>query len=134
MRNIFGILAVVLMLFIGCDKDKDRTSLLGGWNCEEFPEQTLPRNYQVSIMRNPYIQNKTNEYIINNFYNLGNSQNSEVYFYQDTVSKQLIIKSQIVQGYSIYGTGTVAYDFSRINWEYHVSSGVVDEKVIANYY
>lgn len=134
MLRIVSVLAILAMLFIGCDKNEERTSLLGYWNCEEFPEQTLPRTYSVGILRNPYISGVTNEYMINNFYSMGNSEAAQVYFYQDTISGDLIIKPQIIMDNSIYGLGTVNEDFSKIDWVYYVSSGSVNEKVVAYYY
>lgn len=123
------------LFFSSCDDDSNKhTSLLGSWNCEEFPEQTYPRNYQVNITRNPYIANVTNEYIINNFYNLGNNQNTEVYFHQDEETGELILRDQVVNNIAITGRGTVSTDFSLIKWEYYISSGVIEEKVLANYY
>lgn len=134
MRNKLIFLILGAVIFIGCEKDDTRTSLLGSWHCEEIPEQSFPSNYQVNIIRNPYLSQATNEYVINNFYKLGNSQSAEVYFYQDTISGDLIINQQVVQDYIISGTGIVSDDFSEIRWEYFVSSGIGDEKVRARYY
>jgi len=132
----YNILFFLLLIttFISCEKDNKHTSLLGVWNCQEFPEQTSPRTYQVSISRNTFLVDESNEYKISNFYQMGNSEDAEVYFYQDTISLELIIRPQTVRGTTFHGKGTVAVDFSEINWEYYANSGSVNEKVIATYY
>lgn len=124
----------VVVALISCEKENKHTSLLGVWNCQEFPEQTAPRTYQVSISRNNFMSDASNQYKISNFYQLGNAEDAEVYFYQDSLTDELIIMPQTVRGTTFHGKGTVTEDFSEINWEYYANSGNINEKVIATYY
>lgn len=127
-------LFIVLAMLSSCEKDNKHTSLIGVWNCQEYPEQTAPRTFQVSISRNNFMPDKDNQYKISNFYQMGNSEDAEVYFYQDTLTNELIILPQTVKGTTFHGTGIVEEDFSKIEWVYYANSGRINEKVVATYY
>jgi len=108
--------------------------VLGVWNCEEFSELGQ-KNYQVNIIRNQFFPDAENEYIINNFYNLGFTEATEVYVREEEPGT-LTITGQALGSTGIYfvGSGVVANDFSRIEWEYIVNDGLTNPTVIANYY
>lgn len=128
-------IGVLLAFFMGCKEEEERTSILGGWNCEEFGETTQPRVYQVNIIRNNYLPNATNEYIINNFNNRGISDNDEVYVRFNEEAGELIITGTAHVGVYYNGKGIVADDYSTIEWEYYVSDGSgVQQNFVATYY
>jgi hypothetical protein len=78
MRQTIILLALFLVVFSSCSKNDTRTSILGSWNCDEYSE-IGQHKYQVNIVRNYYSPNDTNEYIINNFHNLGIAEEAEVF-------------------------------------------------------
>jgi len=125
-------LLVVLFTLNSCNKKNDHSSLLGSWTCEEWPEITSPSTYQVSILRD-YASKDSNQYIISNFYKLGLDQQFEVHFYE-AKNGDLIIYQQTVGSISVIGAGTYSPDFSKIEWDYEVNTGSLNEKVKANYY
>ena len=127
----------LLILFVtlsmqSCKKDESRTSIQGSWNCDEFSD-IEQRIYQVSIIRNHYLPNDSNEYIINNFYNLGITESSEVYV-REVKSGELKITGTAAIGYSFIGTGVISDNFSRIEWTYQVNDGINNPNIRANYY
>lgn len=126
------ILIALFSVFTSCNKKTEHTSLLGSWTCEEWPELTTPSTYQVSITRD-YTSKDSNQYIITNFYKLGLDQQVEVHFYESKTG-ELVINQQSVGNITVYGTGTYSADYSKIEWEYYVNSGDINEKVKATYY
>ena len=125
------VLLIVVSLFIvvlGCKKDEQRTTILGSWNCEEFSD-IGQRNYQVSITRN-YMQNEANEYIINNFHNIGLTESTEVYV-REIDKGELTITGTAAIDMSFTGKGVIASDFSRIEWVFKVNN---NPNIRANYY
>lgn len=131
--NKFIILFFVLLSIQSCNKDDEpRTSILGSWNCEEFSE-IGQRNYQVSIIRNPYIPDATNEYIIYNFHNLGLTEATEVYV-REIESGTLSITTPFPLGFTFNGKGIITSDFSRIEWDYTAYDAITNPVVKANYY
>ncbi len=129
----FVIVLIGLMVFSACDKDEDRTSILGGWNCEEFSDYGAARTYQTSIVRDEVTPTF---YKVYNFHKIGNSESSVVSCAEDTTNGNLIIDLYIVGNVTISdGIGIVAADFSSISWTYTYSDGIVNnEKVKATYY
>lgn len=125
---VFGIIGVVSLS--GCQKNEVHTSVLGNWYCDEYPEQTLPRTYQVNIIRSPI--NDTIFYI-SNFYKMGYTEDVQVYFYIDR-SGELILLNQIIGNRSISGKGKVINNYESLEWEYYISDGSVNETVKATYY
>ncbi len=130
----FCLLIVTVLLSASCnDKDKTRKSVLGSWNCNEFPEITTPRDYMVNIERNNYLPNDTNQYFIRNFFNLGHDDQNIVYFEQLT-DTTLIIHTQITEsGVWVNGTGKITGIYERIEWEYSINK-TYKENVRAVYY
>lgn len=134
MKKIVGLLIVaVTLLFASCDQDKERISVLGGWNCEEFSDISASRTYTVSIVR--YEVDPT-YYKIYNFHNLGESENDIVLCYEGEDGK-LYIDRQIVSSSVVIsdGVGTIADDFSTISWTYTYSdNSTSDQTIYATYY
>ncbi len=126
------VMLIGLMFFSGCKDDEDRTSILGGWNCEEFSEYGAVRTYQTSIIRDEVIPTY---YKIYNFHKIGNSENNVVRC-EEGEDGNLIIDLQIVGNVTVSdGVGIVASDFSSISWEYTYSDGIVSNELVrATYY
>jgi len=115
-----------------CNKDEERTTILGSWNCEEITEIGGIVTYQISITRNHYAPNDSNSYLINNFHNIGNSPSLEVIVEEIEIGKLEIAHSPI--GFDFEGNGTIASDFSKIDWQYKVNDGINNPLVISTYY
>jgi len=135
MKKLVGLIIVVIIVtFSSCDKNSERTSILGGWTCEEFSDISASRTYSVSIVR--YEVDPT-YYKIYNFHNLGESEGSIVLCYEGEDGK-LYIDRQIVSSTSAVisdGVGVIADDFSTISWTYTYSDGSSSEGTIyATYY
>lgn len=131
-KYIFVLLIGIIVGFTSCKKDKEHTSVLGAWNCEENSELGQ-RIYQVTISRDPSSVLDTNAYIIYNFHQIGTSENSEVY----VIEKEpgiLNIEGTSAMNISFTGTGVVADDFSKIEWHYLVNDGETNPTVVATYY
>ncbi len=109
-----------------CEKfSGDNDSVTGLWQCRDESNNHSSRRYSVTIYSSDL---DTTQFIINNFYNLGN----EIETY--AVKKDSILTIWGNSGsYSITGRGRLAKDFSSINWEYSISGGDVDNGV-AYYY
>lgn len=122
----------LFILGTSCNKDKDRISVLGSWNCEEYSE-IGQRIYQANIMRNPYMPEATNEYIINNFHKLGLTESTEVYVREEEPGV-LTITGSAALDISFIGSGILAEDFSKIEWRYQVNDGGSNPLVMATYY
>lgn len=127
------LLVVFIILLSSCNKDEDRKSVLGAWNCEEFSDFGQ-RNYQINIFRNKYLPDATNEYVINNFHDLGFTESTEVWVREEESGILTITKSPSNSQIYFIGTGIIADEFSRIEWEYIVNDGVSNHTVVANYY
>ncbi len=121
-----------LIALSSCKKDRVHTSILGTWNCDEFSEYGESK-YQVSIMRNSYLPSDSTAYIIINFHNMGIDENNEVYVSEDEPGI-LTITGTANTGVLITGTGDVASDFSKIEWNYQVNDGGNNPTVSATYY
>ena len=133
MKNIISIILLGFVIIVSsCNKDEDRTTILGSWNCEEITEIGGIVTYQVSITRNHSVPEDSNSYIINNFHNIGNSSSLEVIVEEIESGKLEIVYSPL--GFDFKGTGTIAPDFSKIDWLYIANDGVNNPEVISTYY
>ncbi len=133
LRKVFLIIVLIGFIFASCSKDKVHTSILGAWNCEEIPEKSASSIYQVNIVRNNLLPDSTNQYVIYNFNQLGLEEERAVYIRQDSIGKLVITGTEII-GIHIEGSGTVASDFSKIEWNYLINKDVGSENFIATYY
>ncbi|HAZ03363.1 MAG TPA: hypothetical protein DEH15_07530 [Marinilabiliales bacterium] len=128
---------ILMLLLIGftisaCDKDKTHSSLLGSWKCDEYPEISLPSTFQVNIVRNSALSSDSSQYVIYNFNNLGFDEEHAVYIKQESTDEVVITGTNIV-GISVVGSGTIAADYSSIEWEYTVNKDF-KEDIRATYY
>jgi len=133
LRLVPLVLVLIGFSFTSCNKDKDHTSLLGAWNCEEIPEKSVSSIYQVNIVRNNLLPDENNQYVIYNFNQLGLEEDRAVYFRQDSTGELVITGTEII-GIYIEGSGIVASDFSKIDWNYMINKEVGNEHFIATYY
>jgi hypothetical protein len=117
---------------MGCNKEQSHTSILGSWNCEEFSDGGQ-RIYQVNIVRNNNLPDATNEYIIYNFHNLGNTEYTEVYI-RESIKGELTITGTAASDISFVGQGLISPDFSSIKWSYQFNNGSKNSMVTASYY
>lgn len=132
MNRVFLLSFIALGLMACNNKDEDRTSIIGSWNCEEFSDIYGQRIYQTNIIRNP-VSNATNEYIVSNFHNMGLGADVDVYITEIEPGKLTIAYSTDFK-ISFIGGGTVADDFSTINWSYKVNDGVNNPEVRSTYH
>lgn len=117
-KNIF--IFLIGLTLISCDKDNTHSGLLGTWKCDEYPEISLPRSYQVNIMRNTSFPDDSSQFVIYNFNNLGFDEEQAVFITQESETKVNITGTNFIN-LSITGSGTIASDFSSIEWEYVVN-------------
>lgn len=124
-RCLFGLFVLVLSLsLVQCEPGdifpSDPTSKISGqWSCSEDSELFGISTYQVTITRSGNVQ----EILLTGFYNLtGRSVRATV------DGQEIIIPSQTVDGNTISGNGTIAKDFSDIEFFFDVDdhSGVID--------
>ncbi|MGD9994740.1 MAG: hypothetical protein AB7S69_15690 [Salinivirgaceae bacterium] len=128
----FFLLGIIVLGLLGtaCQKNNEHISVLGNWYCDEVPGQSMPRTYQVNITRSPVIDTL---FYISNFYQMGFTEEVQVFFYQNP-DGGLVIYNQLIGNKAIYGTGTVIDNYKSIEWDYQVSDGSLNERVKATYY
>jgi hypothetical protein len=135
MQLLKWLIVIGVLTLGGCQKDNSHTSVLGGWNCQEFTEISATRTYSVMIERNTNMPTSTNEFAIRNFYRLGNGDDNLVYFRQVNDTLLIIPLQTTATGTSINnGTGKIIGQYERIEWEYTVTSAFGQEKCLATYY
>ncbi len=123
-RNLAGILSVMLLIS-SCDfgedidpdnSDDPRDNIVDTWRSTEISAIYGKSNFYVDIAKEPL---DSTELILSNFYNLGDS--IEV---KGTLNGyKIYISTQVVNGNEISGEGTIAGDFSVINFVYEVKDG-----------
>lgn len=132
MQRVVFLFVVLLIAVSSCDKNNERSGIIGAWNCNEISDLGVIKNYQVTILNddaNPSF------YKMYNFSNIGSSESNIVYCFMNN-DDNLQINSQVVGDVFISeGIGIVADDYSTIEWEYIYSDGMVSNVTInATYY
>ena len=127
-RNLAGILSVMLLIS-SCDfgedidpdnSDDPRDNIVDTWRSTEISAIYGKSIYLVDIAKEPLDSTKV---VLSNFYNLG--IDTEV---KGTLNGyKIYISTQVVNGNEISGEGTIAGDFSVINFEYDVEDGSGEE-------
>ena len=119
-RNIIypGCLLFFIVFFISCEtlEDLNYDSIFDTWLCEENSEIFGNSAYYVDISQHPSDDNKI---ILDNFYNLG-------FGIEVTAEKSgfsLTIPSQVVDGNTIWGSGSISANYKTINFSYTVNDG-----------
>ena len=127
-KNLAGILSVMLLV-TSCDfgedidpdnSDDPRDNIVDTWRSTEISAIFGKSSYLVDIAKEPL---DSTEVVLSNFYNLG--IDTEV---KGTLNGyKIYISVQVVNGNKISGEGTIAGDFSVINFEYDVEDGSGEE-------
>ena len=127
-KNLAGILSVMLLV-TSCDfgedidpdnSDDPRDNIVDTWRSTEISAIYGKSSYLVDIAKEPLDSTKV---VLSNFYNLG--IDTEV---KGTLNGyKIYISTQVVNGNEISGEGTIAGDFSVINFEYDVEDGSGEE-------
>ena len=123
-KNLAGILSVMLLVGscelgeeIGTDNGDDpRDIIVDTWRSTEISAIYGKSNYLVDISKEPL---DSAEIVLSNFYNLG--INTEVKGVLN--GYKIYISAQVVNGNEISGEGTLAGDYSVINFVYEVDDG-----------
>ena len=123
-KNFVGILSVMLLVTsceLGDDIDPDnggdpRDNIVDTWRSTEISAIYGKSSYLVDIAKEPL---DSTEVVLSNFYNLG--IDTEV---KGTLNGyKIYISVQVVNGNEISGEGTLAGNFSEINFVYEVDDG-----------
>ena len=127
-KNLAGILSVMLLV-TSCDfgedidpdnSDDPRDNIVDTWRSTEISAIYGKSSYLVDIAKEPLDSTKV---VLSNFYNLG--IDTEV---KGTLNGyKIYISVQVVNGNEISGEGTIAGDFSVINFVYEVEDGSGEE-------
>ncbi|MBA7559646.1 hypothetical protein ES708_01261 [subsurface metagenome] len=127
-KNLAGII-LVMLLVTSCDfgedidpdnSDDPRDNIVDTWRSTEISAIYGKSSYLVDIAKEPL---DSTEVVLSNFYNLG--IDTEV---KGTLNGyKIYISIQVVNGNEISGEGTIAGDFSVINFEYDVEDGSGEE-------
>ena len=123
-KNLAGILSVMLLVGscelgeeIGTDNSDDpRDNIVDTWRSTEISAIYGKSSYLVDISKEPL---DSAEIVLSNFYNLG--INTEVKGVLN--GYKIYISAQVVNGNEISGEGTLAGDYSVINFVYEVDDG-----------
>ncbi len=127
-KNLAGILSVMLLV-TSCDfgedidpdnSDDPRDNIVDTWRSTEVSAIYGKSNFYVDIAKEPF---DSTELILSNFYNLGDS----IEVKGALNGYKIYISTQVVNGNEISGEGTIAGDFSVINFEYDVEDGSGEE-------
>lgn len=122
---------ILLALSTACDKEKEKKSVLGSWNCQEQSDKRPIRKYQVNIVRDPV---QKDFYKIYNFHNLGQGENDFVLCKENSDGNLIINDYSTGSIYVNKGVGIVEKDFSAITWTYSFIGNSFKEDVKAKYY
>lgn len=129
-KNAFVFLAILLsgLFFTSCESLEEfgPDSIYDSWYCIETSEVYGQTNYYVDLSKHPSEDGKI---ILDNFYNLGLGQ--EVIATLSGLS--ISIPSQVVNGNTITGSGSIAADYKTINFTYTVDDGGDVDHVTAQF-
>jgi len=134
MKRNYLILTLLTIVFIynSCEEliNNELTSseiaqkLEGQWQCNEQSSQFKSTDDYYSV----YItlsETDSTKVFISNIYQLGN----EIEAYAKIDKQTITIPRQIVDGYTINGSGTISSNLREITWQQYVDdgSGIIDE-------
>lgn len=125
LRLIF-LLSVVFIFsscedFLNPDPSTPAQKVKGTWNVAETSIEFGEQQYLVEFYPE---SNDSASVKIYNFFGLG----SWSYVHAEISNRMLSIPTQIEEGYSILGTGTINEDFTEINLDFTVEEVVVPQK------
>jgi hypothetical protein len=129
-KHSFKLVFILLagMALISCESLEEfgPDSIYDTWYCIETSEIYGQTNYYVDLSKHPSEEGKI---ILDNFYNLG--LGLEVIAELSGLS--IVIPSQVVDGNTITGNGSIASDYKTINFMYTVNDGGEVDHVTAQY-
>jgi len=129
-KYAFAVLFVLLfgILLNSCEslEDYGPESIYDTWYCIEDSEIYGQTNYYVDLSKHPSEDGKI---ILDNFYSLG--LGLEVIAGLSGLS--IVIPSQVVDGNTIAGSGSIASDYKTINFTYTVDDGGEVDHVTAQF-
>jgi hypothetical protein len=122
-NNVRLLFVVISMMLFSASCQKDlldstdpRDNIVGDWNCSEQGNVFGSMTYPVIITKS--VSDTVTVYI-DNFYKLG----SGIKAYAKMNSMAVSIPSQVVDGYTISGSGTIASNYKTISFSYLVNDG-----------
>ena len=92
-----------------------RDKYIGTWSCAENSSKTGASTFDVRIRKNV---NNNNQFLIDNFYLLGNQYSASV----NVSGTSLSIAQQSISGNTVQGSGTIQSD-TKISLTYSVNDG-----------
>lgn len=118
------LLSAITSFLISCDPDgtnppddtDPRDKFVGSWSCSENSNQMGTSTFTVNISLNT---GNSSQIHCANFYQLGTSQK----VYAVVAGDNATIPSQSVSGVSVRGSGSIASNNTKINWNYYVDDG-----------
>jgi hypothetical protein len=123
---VFILLAGIALTSCESLEEYGPDSIYDTWYCIETSDVYGQTNYYVDLSKHPSEDGKI---ILDNFYNLG--MGLEVIAELSGLS--IIIPSQVVDGNTIAGSGSIASDYKTINFTYTVNDGGAVDHVTAQY-
>ncbi len=128
MKRLFLLLAVIFIVQ-GCEVDSDPTNaredFLGNWTCNEFEGDFAPQTYDVQV----YAIGTGHQVGISGFYNQGPAFTVT----GDVSGATLFISTQVVDGITIAGSGTMNANFDRVDLTFTANDGSGPDNVKANW-
>jgi len=122
--GLIGLLLFLAGCIFSCSENNLSLSLNGTWHVEEHSQLYGTQHYDVQIT-----QLDSTKIEITNFYNLG----TDTYVYVLLDEATITISKQVVNGYTIQGSGTVKNDFKNIIFNFTASDGTVQDVVVAHF-
>ncbi len=121
------IIITLISIFFSCNPDDTndnpqptedpRDKFVGNWTCSETSSQNGQINpFYVTITLDP---SNSSQILLANFYQIGTSQK----VYGVVASSNATVPNQTVSGLSIRGSGNIANNNTKINWNYIVDPG-----------
>ena len=129
-KHSFALFCMLLsgMILTSCEslEELGPDSIYDTWYCIETSEIYGQTNYYVDLSQHPSEDGKV---ILDNFYNLGLGK--EVI--AELSGSYIAIPSQVVDGNTIAGSGSIASDYKTINFTYTVDDGGGVDHVTAQF-
>lgn len=121
-------LLLLVMSFHSCEslEEYGPDSIYDTWHCLETSEVYGQTNYYVDLSEHPSEDGKI---ILDNFYNLGLGKEVVA----DLSGLSIAIPSQVVDGNTISGSGSIAADYKTIDFTYTVNDGGDVDHVTAQF-
>jgi len=126
MKKIFRytfIIGILLTLLYSCNSNDTnttssdpRSNFTGNWTCVEASHLNGNSSFTVTISLNP---NNSSQILLANFYHLGTNQS----VYGIVANTNVTVPQQTVNGIKVSGSGNLANNNTKINWNYFANDG-----------